>query len=250
MCNAWNHALGCTCGWGTGSGSFGTIFSWVPPITNTYESYINPNAFCPVCGISVFFYQSSNGGRVFFDELGPPWPKHACTDTNSIPKRITPQESTKLFNVKESFQWQRDGWSPFFITLASRIDESALKVFGSMDGNEINIFVISPLNNISSRSIAYIKEINNSIYQVSLVTETGKITTIKAFCLLSEARNYSKNIPLSKKQKYSSHNKDKEAEGLQTRGTYIMHKKKYSKVPKNKAMAIAFTESQKKKDGS
>jgi hypothetical protein len=42
--------------------------------------YINPNAKCPVCGASVFFFQSSSGGRVFFDNLGWPWPKHPCTD--------------------------------------------------------------------------------------------------------------------------------------------------------------------------
>jgi len=44
------------------------------------RSYLNPNAKCPVCGKSVFFYQSEHGGRVFFDDLGWPWPKHPCTD--------------------------------------------------------------------------------------------------------------------------------------------------------------------------
>jgi hypothetical protein len=41
---------------------------------------VNPNARCPVCNAAVYFYQSPDDGRVFFDELGPPWPKHACTD--------------------------------------------------------------------------------------------------------------------------------------------------------------------------
>lgn len=44
------------------------------------ESYVNPNAHCPVCGEVVFYYQSPSGGRVFFDALGWPWPKHPCTD--------------------------------------------------------------------------------------------------------------------------------------------------------------------------
>jgi hypothetical protein len=44
-------------------------------------SYINPNAYCPVCGEPVYYYQSPHGGRVFFDDLGWPWPKHSCTDT-------------------------------------------------------------------------------------------------------------------------------------------------------------------------
>lgn len=46
----------------------------------TLRSYVVPNASCPVCGETVFFYQAPNGGRVFFDDLGWPWPKHPCTD--------------------------------------------------------------------------------------------------------------------------------------------------------------------------
>ena len=38
-----------------------------------------PNARCPVCYEPVFFFMAANGGRVFFDDLGPPWPKHGCT---------------------------------------------------------------------------------------------------------------------------------------------------------------------------
>jgi hypothetical protein len=41
---------------------------------------VNPNAYCPVCGVKVYFYQSPFGGRVYFDNVGWPWPKHPCTD--------------------------------------------------------------------------------------------------------------------------------------------------------------------------
>lgn len=46
----------------------------------TAEAYTVPNAFCPVCGAQVFFYANASGSRVFFDDLGWPWPKHGCTD--------------------------------------------------------------------------------------------------------------------------------------------------------------------------
>lgn len=46
--------------------------------------YVNPNARCPVCREPVFFYANEFGSRVFFDELGPAWTKHPCTDN---PKR-------------------------------------------------------------------------------------------------------------------------------------------------------------------
>ena len=49
----------------------------------SYASFVFPNTRCPVCEAPVFFYKSPSGGRVFFDELGPPWPKHGCTDNAS-----------------------------------------------------------------------------------------------------------------------------------------------------------------------
>ena len=47
--------------------------------------YVIPNAKCPVCGDAVFFYANQHGSRVFFDDLGPPWPKHPCTDNPRQP---------------------------------------------------------------------------------------------------------------------------------------------------------------------
>lgn len=81
MCNAWNHPISCTCGFG-GEGHLGRP-GFSPPVVihdTRKMGFLNPNARCPVCESAVFFYQSPNGGRVFFDEIGPPWTKHPCTD--------------------------------------------------------------------------------------------------------------------------------------------------------------------------
>ncbi|MBO6586780.1 MAG: hypothetical protein JJ953_11790 [Gracilimonas sp.] len=43
------------------------------------SSFTIPNANCPVCGDNVFYYENEHGSKVYFDELGPPWPKHPCT---------------------------------------------------------------------------------------------------------------------------------------------------------------------------
>lgn len=45
-------------------------------------TWVNPTAHCPECGADVFFYSNEYGSRVYFDDLGPPWPKHPCTDTS------------------------------------------------------------------------------------------------------------------------------------------------------------------------
>ena len=40
------------------------------------QSLVIPNASCPVCGASVCFYSNAHGAKVYFDDLGWPWPKH------------------------------------------------------------------------------------------------------------------------------------------------------------------------------
>ena len=104
----------------------------------TYPSYINPNARCPVCGADVYFYQSPYGGRVFFDELGPPWPKHPCTD-NAVVRhyfssaegraKILKGEKPDVDNAQQGGagtpatpvtapapSWAVAGWMPFVVT--------------------------------------------------------------------------------------------------------------------------------------
>jgi hypothetical protein len=54
----------------------GAIRSWT-------ACFVNPNAWCPECGAKVFFYQNQYGSRVYFDELGWPWPRHPCTDSST-----------------------------------------------------------------------------------------------------------------------------------------------------------------------
>ncbi len=59
--------------------------------------FVNPNAKCPVCGDAVYFYANEHGSRVFFDELGPPWPKHPCTDNprDPAPPQAAPVRRTR-----------------------------------------------------------------------------------------------------------------------------------------------------------
>ena len=111
----YNHYSDCGCGWCVkDSGAVVHAGSWyLPPKFDTFESYTIPNARCPVCGDSVFFYQSLYGGRVFFDSLGPPWPKHPCTiqQTSGVGRCLVPQ------SVPPSKpEWERSGWRPLIIT--------------------------------------------------------------------------------------------------------------------------------------
>ncbi len=131
MCNAHNHPPDCTCGWGgkdhkgkrTGTNSalivtrqvkikrkgvsFSDAFSVGARIQGLQKTaYVNSNAKCPVCGKRVFFYQSADGGRVFFDALGKPWPKHPCTDS---------RESTSVQIPHDFNKWKKCSCKRFYI---------------------------------------------------------------------------------------------------------------------------------------
>jgi hypothetical protein len=94
-----------------------------------------------VCNAPVFFYANAAGSRVYFDDLGPPWPKHPCTDNG--PQRITSVEamngaptSRPIGQVKEllaaaeraglnkpvkSGQKDRPDWSLAFVHASRRL---------------------------------------------------------------------------------------------------------------------------------
>ena len=82
-CNGNNHGQSCQCGWG--GVFYGLGLTTEKSLWQRKESYTNPNAKCPRCRASVYFYQSPYGGKVFFDAMGPPWPKHPCTDSLNSP---------------------------------------------------------------------------------------------------------------------------------------------------------------------
>ena len=44
-----------------------------------YRSFTHPTE-CLECHRPCFFYQNEKKSKVFFDSLGPPWPKHSCAD--------------------------------------------------------------------------------------------------------------------------------------------------------------------------
>lgn len=92
-----NHYSNCTCGWCV---NYGRSRAALADYEHDFRErdarlllkrsgansvagcYVNPNARCPRCGVPVFFYANAAGSRVYFDDLGPPWPKHPCTDNS------------------------------------------------------------------------------------------------------------------------------------------------------------------------
>lgn len=183
MCNAWNHPPGCTCGWG-GDGHLGKggggrhtsdkkDFSANPRKTITrktilsFDSFVNPTATCPVCGEQVFFYKSPDGGKVFFDALGPPWPKHQCTDNGLVSKRSV----ENIIEPKRKLEWQVNGWTPFIVSNIARFNNKVILITGRPEHQDydIDIFVkktkVVPTN--LSRTLFHIKQTDNQTFDIS-----------------------------------------------------------------------------------
>lgn len=141
----------------------------------TYPSYVNPNARCPVCGCAVYFYQSPYGGRVFFDELGPPWTKHPCTDNPVVRHYFSSAEGRARFLISSKIEsaasdsptgerkeptvaparlvtWVSEGWMPFIVSqiVNRRIGiEAEGKLFVSAGGEPLTFRIIQ--NSADSR---------------------------------------------------------------------------------------------------
>ena len=200
MCNAFNHPPGCRCGFegGNNSGSFSfykpQIYLGNSDYKVGYDSFLNPNAACPVCGAKVFFYQSSNGGRVYFDELGPPWPKHPCTDQSF------PVSNSKKY-ISNKAHWHLNLWNPFLISCVTKSDKSILRLVGEHQGRNFSIYInqkdsVDLFSRVETSIVAHLKKINNSKYLLSLITKTGKAKYLKCYKFASDVltQNHARKV--------------------------------------------------------
>ncbi len=53
---------------------------------------------CQYCRKPVFYYENEIGSKVFFDEIGPPWPKHECPQRPVASRRTLSKSETNAFS--------------------------------------------------------------------------------------------------------------------------------------------------------
>lgn len=153
MCNALHHRAGCTCGFGGdgnlgrgGGGAGGGYASATIPAYSWGSSRLSrdpdrPNAKCPVCGASVFFYRPERGGSLWSDDPGPPWRKHPC---------MMAEENRTTWPVPLSVPEHRDpvpppiGWISQALQLSMMEDTSWLCQAAFFDGVQVALPVAPP----------------------------------------------------------------------------------------------------------
>jgi len=182
MCNSANHSPSCTCGFG-GQGHLGQrtgfhsvaskqVYSNSKSIYDyTYASFVTPNAHCPVCGAEVFFYQSESGSRVFFDELGPPWSKHPCTDKQQT--KTQSKVKSESFSEKKHYHWLNNGWEPFILQEKHAVHNNFIAITGSYKRVEKTFYFKNNIILLKNKPIQ-IKFIDKCSFEMStFVIENG-----------------------------------------------------------------------------
>jgi hypothetical protein len=199
MCNAWNHSRDCNCGWG-GVGHLGPRDNfgrdgWVGIKFKTYREVLigatTPNARCPVCGAKVFFYQSPFGGRVFFDELGPPWQKHPCTSKIRQSMAVIRIVVEVGIGTRLPPPVLRDGWMPFLCEILKSVatESDIQKLEGWLDGERKTFYVKG--NQFSEGAPFFLKKEGDLWYVSTLAGDSKNVEpkTIRAFVFESELHN-------------------------------------------------------------
>lgn len=135
----------------------------------TEASYCNPNARCPVCGAPVFFYRSPFGGRVFFDAMEPPWPKHPCTDN---PASAVPRMSLQRVSNTNA-PWKEAGWEPAVIVEVTDIGTWSLLKLRPVRQTGFLIRATASREEVVPGAPAYIKQLSGlGIGRISLLGST------------------------------------------------------------------------------
>lgn len=199
MCNGWRHSPSCTCGWGgEGRGDARRNVAGQASLFSSFESYTNPNAACPVCGEQVFFYRSPNGGAVFFDELGPPWPKHPCTDHR---RQTVSGQRIGQATASRRPSWLDAGWSPLLNGHATDVNPRLMRLEADLKQARLSLYLPKvQLQTFRDASEALCDspilsmEDRPGVYRVELLGPAGKVITALAFESTVDALNHADEL--------------------------------------------------------
>lgn len=150
LCNAKNHRWNCTCGFGGARGGASAkranlnapdlfVLPKVP------RRYTKPNQRCSFCDTPVFFRHLANGGKVYFDEPGFPWTKHACLD----------QASTSYLGIVDPLS---GNWPQVTEISADVVGHSVVRLSGRLSDTDWKVFVSMVAFGDVSTSPAYLRD--------------------------------------------------------------------------------------------
>ena len=104
----------------------------------------------------MFFYQNLFGSRVYFDDLGPPWPKHPCTDnvTTSQSKRTRQFKAVVVPKLDMPLKNKRT-WIPLRFQKSKVEDSWIVLYFERLDDDSLVRILTTFLPNLNSKLPIY-----------------------------------------------------------------------------------------------
>ena len=117
---------------------------------------------CPTCTASVFYFSCGHGSRVFFDELGSPWPIHDCEESWARNlKRYTDENGDTVVELKPGITVTRSFARPG----SFKVDQSVLSK--ALPSKKVKapdpIVPIEPARNLSESHVGVLREIRPSV---------------------------------------------------------------------------------------
>jgi hypothetical protein len=248
-CNAWNHPPNCDCGWG------GVFYGFEVKTERYYwqvsDSYTNPNATCPICRAKVFYYESPFGGKVYFDHMGPPWPKHPCMDLHQAKTqtKFGTEKTQPTIKLNISNYKIEEGWRPVYcaeIKNSTELDGCIVLSLYEPENRKL-LYAKHKRESIDERSPILIRRVKDTkqyeISTLSLQDKSPSELRLLAFTSIAELKRFDieaqvTDNPTGIKKPVNSINRTK-AGDAQTTKRKVLH------VP-NRAVKITVIESSRK----
>lgn len=152
---------------------------------DTRHSYTVPMV-CSVCGNAVFLYQSKYGGSAIFDELGPPWPKHPCSDgarAVQLPASVASDQSLPA----RRYSWQKVGWLPFTDLKVDSVGSKHIRLHGTHNSQLLTLYIpvttvdagADPVTQITDSPI-HARRMIDGTYELAFLTQDFRPVLAKA----------------------------------------------------------------------
>lgn len=151
----------------------------------TRHSYTVPMV-CSACGNAVFHYQSKHGGSAIFDELGPPWPKHPCSD-GAKAVRLTASVATDQSLPTRIYSWQKAGWLPFTDLKVESVGSNHIQLRGTHNSQLLTLYIsvatvdagADPVAQIADSPI-HARQMVDGTYELAFLTQEFRHVLAKA----------------------------------------------------------------------
>lgn len=160
-------------------------------VVGTCHSYTIPMT-CSACGNAVFLYQSKHGGRALFDELGPPWPKHPCSDgarAVRLPASVASDQSLPT----RPYSWQQAGWLPMTDLIVDFAGLNHVRLHGKHNSQSLTLYIpvstvdagTDPVTQIAD-SPMHARRMIDGTYELAFLTQDLRQVLTKPFTQLPD----------------------------------------------------------------